>query len=84
LSFATAVAGWGVLEACHQQGGSKDIEKTWIVTSGNPRASHAAMDGETVGYHDTFSNGADWPGDTGALDADETCGCQCELEVSMS
>lgn len=82
LSFATAVASWGVMEACRQQASDRQVQKTWIVTSGNPRASHAAMDGETVGIDEQFSNGADWPGDS-TLDADETCGCTCEVEVSI-
>jgi len=50
--------------------------KTWIVTSGNPRASHAAMNGETVAMGETFSNGARWPGDPD-LDIDETANCAC-------
>ena len=70
------------MEACRQQASDRQVQKTWIVTSGNPRASHAAMDGETVGIDEQFSNGADWPGDS-TLDADETCGCTCEVEVSI-
>lgn len=49
LSFATAVAGWAVLEAVRQQAPRSGAMKTWIVTSGNPRPEHAAMNGETVG-----------------------------------
>ena len=54
--------------------------KTWVVTSGNPRPSHAALDGETVPYSDEFSNGANAPGDE-MLTPDETCNCQCRLDV---
>lgn len=52
--------------------------KTWVVTSSNPRSSHAAMNGETVGIDELFSNGAKWPGDP-SLDVDETAGCTCEV-----
>ena len=57
--------------------------KTWVVSSPNPRASHASMDGETVAVSDTFSNGMDWPGDP-AGGADEVAGCTCELEMNFS
>lgn len=50
--------------------------KTWIVTSGNPRASHAALNGESVPVSETFSNGARWPGDPD-LDIDEVANCAC-------
>ena len=55
--------------------------KTWLVSSGNPRASHAAMDGETVAIGETFSNGGLWPGDPG-LGADEVAGCSCLVDFS--
>lgn len=57
-------------------------EKTWNVTSGNPRASHASMDGETVGIDDLFSNGMNWPGDP-AGGADEVAGCMCGVTVTI-
>ena len=38
------------------------------------------MDGETVPIDETFSNGADWPGDD-SLDADESCGCNCTTRI---
>lgn len=79
-SFATALACWGALEACRQRGGGRRILKAWVVTSGNPRPSHAVLDGETVAYDDTFSNGATAPGDE-MLTPDETCNCQCRLDV---
>jgi len=71
--------GFGVTEAARQNGGKK-ATKTWIVTSSNPRESHAAMDGETVPIDGTFSNGLDWPASCG--DPDEVAGCQCEVSVS--
>ena len=76
---ASAVAdamGFGAHDAARGNGGTR---KTWVVTSANPRPSHAAMNGETVGIDDTFSNGARWPGD-GGLDVDESAGCTCILE----
>lgn len=82
LSFATAVAGWAVIEAVHQQAPSSGAMKTWIVTSGNPRPEHAALDGETVPYDEDFSNGAAWPGDQ-ILTPEESCNCQCEVEITI-
>lgn len=82
-SMAAAAVGWATLEAVRQAGpSSQGAMKTWVVTSDNPRASHAAMDGETVPYGEAFSNGMEWPGSwTG--DPSETCGCQCEIEITI-
>lgn len=82
VSIATAIAGWAALEAVRQCAPSAGILKTWIVTSDNPRPTHAAMDGETVPRDQPFSNGAMWPGDTGNLTADEVVNCQCEVELT--
>ena len=79
---ATAVDGWSTLEACRQSGVT-DAMKTWVVTSTNPRKSHAAMNGESVPIEDTFSNHMEWPGDW-AGGPDEVCGCQCTIEVSRT
>lgn len=57
--------------------------KTWRVTSSNPRASHAAMDGETVPISEQFSNGMDFPGDT-AGGADEVAGCECTVTIDRT
>lgn len=54
--------------------------KRWVVTSDNPRGSHAAMDGETVKLDEEFSNGAMWPGAFN-LDLEESCNCKCEVEI---
>ena len=80
--FAGALISWSVMEACRQneRPGEKPW-KTWVVTSGNPRASHAAMNGETVPYDEPFSNGAMWPGDIDALDASEVANCECIVEI---
>jgi len=84
-SVATAVASWGLLEACKQakdQGYQKTVEKMWV-TGDNARSSHAAMNGETVPIDETFSNGAYWPGDDN-LDPDESCGCNCSTEIIIT
>jgi hypothetical protein len=57
--------------------------KTWRTTSSNPRASHAAMDGETVAIDEQFSNGMDFPGDT-AGGADEVAGCECTVTIDRA
>lgn len=83
-AFAVSLIGWTVLEACRQnesQGGR--AFKTWVCTSGNPRASHARMNGETVPYDEPFSNGAMWPGDIDALDVEEVANCQCVVEIEI-
>lgn len=79
-SFATALAGFALLEAVSQRAPSRQAVKTWIVTSSNPRAEHAAMDGETVPYDGEFSNGARFPGDQ-VLTPEESCNCQCQVEI---
>lgn len=56
--------------------------KTWVVTSQNPRPEHAALDGETVGVDETFSNGGRWPGDGLNLDVDDVAGCTCVLQYA--
>lgn len=82
LSFATAVTSWAAMESVRQQGG--DATKTWVVNSGNPRPEHAAMNGETVPLNETFSNGAEWPGDSEALDAADLCNCQCSIDIIVN
>src|SRR5690606_30362712 len=56
--------------------------KTWRVNSGNPRPEHAAMDGETVGLDDLFSNGMKWPHDS-AGGAENNAGCECSVEFGQ-
>lgn len=74
----TALSGFASTEAVKQQAGDT-ATKTWI-TGENPRPSHAAMDGVTVGIDDKFPNGLMWPADA-AGDVDEVAGCNCELEL---
>jgi HK97 family phage portal protein len=75
----TFASGFGAVEAARQN--SAGATKTWVTVSGNPRPSHAAMNGETVGIDDVFSNGLRWPGGIG--DPDETAGCQCEMDINF-
>lgn len=79
MTSITTAAGFAVAEAARQTVGPK-ARKRWVVTSGNPRASHAMMDGEEVPIDETFSNGMMWPGSYDG-DVDEVAGCQCELEI---
>lgn len=76
VSGVTAAANFGSNEAARAAGLRS---KTWRVNSGNPRPEHAAMDGETVGIRENFSNGMLWPGDP-AGGADNNSGCQCSVE----
>ena len=80
-TLATTVAAWSVLEAGRQRA-PQTATKTWV-TGANPRASHAAMSGETVPLRHKFSNGADWPGDKDALDAADICGCNCTVMLTI-
>jgi HK97 family phage portal protein len=80
-ALATSVAAFGVREAARQLAPSK-ATKTWVVTSSNPRASHAAMHGETVPVGQPFSNGMQYPGSIDG-DVDEVAGCQCALDVEI-
>lgn len=83
--IAAGLSSWAMVEAAGQITGRKPLSratKTWLVRSGNPRATHAAMSGQTVAIDERFSNGADWPGDS-ALGADEVAGCQCGVEITV-
>lgn len=80
-SLATLIASWATMEGVRQSGRGDGVMKQWVVTSGNPRDTHAAMNGEIAPYDGRFSNGARWPGDTGALDVDEVAGCTCVVEL---
>ncbi len=81
LTLVTTVTAFSTVEVGRQNGGA---EKTWVVTSSNPRPSHASLNGETVPMDSTFSNGANWPGDSSALDVDEVAGCSCDVEISIT
>lgn len=78
-AFAAFVAAWTAKEVGKQILGG-NAWKQWHVTSGNPRDSHAAMDGETVPFDAQFSNGQQWPGDPVA-GVDEVAGCLCGVSI---
>lgn len=78
-AFAAFVASWTAKEVGQQILGGQ-AWKQWHVTSGNPRDSHAAMDGETVPFDARFSNNQSWPGDSSA-GVDETAGCMCGVSI---
>jgi HK97 family phage portal protein len=80
LTAVTSVSGFASMEAAKQVAGD-NATKTWVVMSSNPRASHAAIDGETVPIGSDFSNGLPWPG--GGGDADEVAGCTCDLQINV-
>lgn len=84
-AFAASAAAWGLLEGVRQnRRRGENVMKTWVVTSANPRASHARMNGETVQYDLKFSNGAEWPGDIDNLDVSEVANCRCQLDVTIN
>lgn len=81
-ALVTTFSAFATTEAAKQAAGDR-ATKTWVVGSSRPRASHASMNGETVGIDEAFSNGMSWPGDP-AGGADEVAGCMCGVEVSIS
>ncbi|WP_219813692.1 phage portal protein [Rathayibacter sp. AY1E1] len=82
-TITTSLAGFATVEAATQASGGRGATKTWITTSGNPRSTHAAMNGETVPIDSAFSNGANWPGDSSALDVDDVAGCECDVVIDF-
>ena len=81
LTLATTLAAFAATEA-GKQTGRPGVTKTWLTASANPRPSHAAMDGETVGVDEKYSNGMEWPGDS-AGGVDEIAGCSCVSELTI-
>lgn len=80
--LVTFAAGFAMRECASQIAERNDVEptKTWV-TGPNPRPSHAALNGETVGIDEAFSNGQQWPAEGG--DADEVAGCNCSIEIAF-
>ena len=78
-SAVTSASVFGANEGA-RQGGLKT--KTWQVNSSNPRDEHLAMNGETVGIGELFSNNMKWPGDP-AGGADNNANCQCSVTFGM-
>lgn len=79
-TLTTFLVAWGAVEAAKQLMADKGPKKTWIA-SGLPNSRHADMDGETVGIEETFSNGANWPGDP-TLGAEGVANCGCSVEIT--
>lgn len=77
-SLTTFGLAWAVREAGNQFG-EDGLVKTWLVTSGNPRPSHAAIDGSSVRWDEKFGNGQQYPGD-GTV-AGENGNCRCIMTV---
>ena len=75
--LAGFAAGFGTVESGKQTGGKT---KTWHVNSGNPRPSHAALDGVSVKLSEDFPGvEMPWPGAGG--DVEEVAGCQCSVTI---
>lgn len=75
--MVTCAAGFAAHDAARAAGAAS---KSWRVNSGNPRSSHARLDGETVGMDESFSNGMNCPGDPDG-GADENAQCECSLTI---
>lgn len=80
-ALVTTFSAFATVEAGKQLGGGS-ATKTWRTNSKNSRPEHSALDGQTVGIEEKFSNGADWPGDP-TLGADGVSGCKCSVEVTL-
>lgn len=75
-SLATEAINFGGHDAAKASGLSR---KRWRVAGREQRASHQAINGETVPIHAMFSNGGRWPGDA-HLPPWERVNCRCRLE----
>ncbi len=74
-SKVTMASVFGSQEAARQNGLKT---KTWKVNSKNPRDAHMALNGETVGIGELFSNGMRWPGDPRG-GAENNANCKCSV-----
>lgn len=86
-SIAAAALAFGLFEGIsqgiNQQGADpSEVTKTWVTHSAHPRATHQAINGETVPYSEKFSNGARFPQDI-TLDAAEAVNCECTMTVHV-
>lgn len=80
-TLATTSTSFGSADAAKASGVTR---KTWRDSGGKGgRASHAALNGETVDAWELFSNGMRWPGDP-AGGATENAGCHCHVEWSRA
>jgi hypothetical protein len=82
VNIVTAVAGLASLNSARNNGGTT---KTWNAGGGTKasRSDHDAMDGESVGINDTFSNGMGGPGDP-AGGGENNGGCLCTLSFQKA
>lgn len=78
MTAAATFLGFGMVEAARQT--RPDARKRWVTNSKDPRASHAAMNGEEVPIEDDFSNGLKWPGSFNG-DPDEVANCRCSVVI---
>jgi HK97 family phage portal protein len=76
VSAVTSASNFGATEAANAGGLTK---KTWRVNSSNPRPSHAALNGVSVGIREKFSNGLRWPGDPAGT-AEDNAMCRCTVD----
>jgi HK97 family phage portal protein len=75
-SKVTTVSNLGALSGARQSGLRR---KTWVVNSKNPRPSHAALNGVSVGIGELFPGvNMRWPGDP-AGGAAEVANCTCSI-----
>ena len=83
-AFAAGLLGFAMHEAWQQNRRvGENVYKTWRTTSGTPRASHKAMNGQTVQMDLPFSNGMMYPGDWANGSAAECAHCKCVLDVEV-
>lgn len=75
--MTTTVGNFAVRDTAVKSGAAV---KVWRTTSGNPRKSHARMNGESVGMDEKFSNGLMWPGDPSG-DPKDVAECKCSLSI---
>lgn len=82
VALTTFATGFALREAAAQIAQVNNVEptKTWI-TGPNARPSHARMNGETVPVNEPFSNGMQWPAESG--DVDEVAGCNCSIAITV-
>lgn len=78
MTAAANFVGFAMVEASRQT--RPKATKRWQVNSGNPRATHSAMNGEEQPIDDDFSNGMKWPGSFSG-DVDDVAGCQCSVII---
>ncbi|MGP5725854.1 phage portal protein [Arthrobacter rhombi] len=78
MTAAATFVGFAMVEAARQT--KPKARKRWQVNSGNPRATHASMNGEEVPIDEEFSNGMPWPASFNG-DVDEVAGCQCSVVI---